>query len=660
MLTVQPAQLNFNKDGIPCSEQFGDPYFSLANPLAESQYVFLDSSNIINRWMNKHFTIAELGFGFGINFITTANHWNTSSQPNHRLHYISIEKYPVLTDDLAQCYKQLNIASPVIDSLLQNYPPLVEGFHRIEFNDYNIVLTLIFGDADDYLEQCEFEADAWFLDGFSPSKNKALWSNDTAEHIQRLTKKGGTLSTYSAASEVRKSFSKVGFDITKLSGYGKKREMLVGTLKSKQSLSSFNLKDKPWFINKKNNAKNRNAIVIGAGMAGSAISAALAKRGWQITLVDKNDSLATEGSGNANAILMPRISVDHDTQSQLTLLGFLYSVRYFNHLQSHSEEFNWQQCGAIQLPRDEAQWKRMQQIISQEHIPDSLLQPISQQDANQLSNCEIAKQGWHIPLAGWLSPNNFCSALLNQHSKNINFLTNTEICNIERQQAQWVAYNKYKHELCRADIVIVANANSADQFSQTHWCQLHSKRGQITLLPQAASNIHPTKIVCADGYITPEVDAHYVVGATFITADTSTELRDSEHVENLKKLKNMIPNYAYDDINILDGRAGIRAVSPDRLPIIGPVANEVRFNSAYRDAALGSTHHKYLPPHYHDGLYLMSGFGSRGLAWIPLCSEALACTINNEPNPLNKNILQAIHPSRFLMKNLIKQVQSET
>ena len=253
MLTVQPAQLNFNKDGIPCSEQFGDPYFSLANPLAESQYVFLDSSNIIDRWMNKHFTIAELGFGFGINFITTANHWNTSSQPNHRLHYISIEKYPVLTDDLAQCYKQLNIASPIIDSLLQNYPPLVEGFHRIEFNDYNIVLTLIFGDADDYLEQCEFEADAWFLDGFSPSKNKALWSNDIAEHIQRLTKKGGTLSTYSAASEVRKSFSKVGFDITKLSGYGKKREMLVGTLKSKQSLRSFNLKDKPWFINKKNN-----------------------------------------------------------------------------------------------------------------------------------------------------------------------------------------------------------------------------------------------------------------------------------------------------------------------------------------------------------------------------------------------------------------------
>ena len=658
MLTVQRAQLNFNKDGIPCSEQFGDPYFSLANPLEESQYVFLNSTNIINRWAKKDFTIAELGFGFGINFISTVNNWKKTSHPSHRLHYISIEKYPVLKDDLADFYKQLNIASNFTDELLQNYPPFVAGFHRLEFNDDNIVLTLIFGDANDYLEQCEFEADAWFLDGFSPNKNKTLWSNDVAQQIQRLTKKGGTLSTYSAASNVRKSFADAGFDITKAPGYGKKREMLIGTLKSKQSHSSFNLKDKPWFINRANNANHRNAIVIGAGLAGTAISAALAKRGWHITLVEKNDSLAAEGSGNANAILMPRISVDHDTQSQLTLLGFLYSLRYFNQLQSHSDEFSWHQCGAIQLPRDEAQWKRMRQIISQEQIPESLLQSITQHDASKISNCELSKQGWHIPLAGWLSPSNFCSALLNQHSKNINFLANTEINNLEKQNSHWVAYDEHKYELCRADIVIVANANRANQFNQTHWCPLHSKRGQITLIPQATSNIHPTKIICADGYITPVVDAHYVVGATFVTADTSIELRNSEHIENLTKLNKMISNDAYNDIRNLNGRAAIRAVSPDRLPIVGPVANDTSFNTLYHDAALGATHCKHPPPHYHDGLYLMSGFGSRGLAWIPLCSEALACTINNEPSPLNKNILQAIHPNRFLMKNLIKRVQS--
>ena len=68
MLTVKPPQLNFNQDGIPCSQQFGDPYFSLINPLEESHYVFLDSTNITRRWENKDFTIAEIGLGFGINF----------------------------------------------------------------------------------------------------------------------------------------------------------------------------------------------------------------------------------------------------------------------------------------------------------------------------------------------------------------------------------------------------------------------------------------------------------------------------------------------------------------------------------------------------------------------------------------------------------------
>ncbi len=205
---------------------------------------------------------------------------------------------------------------------------------------------------------------------------------------------------------------------------------------------------------------------------------------------------------------------------------------------------------------------------------------------------------------------------------------------------------------------MIANACSANQFEQTDWCQLHPKRGQISLIPEYESNIQPSKIVCADAYITPPVNAQYVLGATFMTADTSTELRQSEHEENLMKLKKMIPSYACKDIQKLEGRAAIRAVSTDRLPIVGPVADEVSFNTIYKDAALGSTHRHYPKPEYHNGLYLASGFGSRGLAWIPLCTEALACLINNEPSPLSNNILNAIHPNRILMKNLVKRMQS--
>ena len=661
MLTVQTPQLNFNSDGIPCSELFGDPYFSLANPLEESRYVFLDSTDIPGRWKNKHFTIAELGFGFGINFITTANAWiEHPPRSIQQLHYISIEKYPIQPEDLIRCYRQLKLNCSVIDGLLKQYPLPVAGFHRIELHEHNITLTLIFGEAIDCLKQCDFEANAWYLDGFAPRKNEALWSDDIARQVHRLTQLSGTISTYSAASDVRNSFSSVGFDISKIPGYGKKREMLIGTLTSKQARQAYKLKDKSWLVSTAPKTNNKIAIVIGAGMAGTAISAALARRDWQVTLIDKNDSLASEGSGNANAILMPRMSVDHDTQSQLTLLGFLYSLRYFNQLKTHSDEFNWQQCGAIQIPRDEIQWKRMQLIASQENIPESLLRSISRQQASELANCSVASDGWHLPLAGWLTPSQLCSALIKQYPDQINFQANTEIHSIEKQNSQWVAYDNNQQEIYRADTVVIANACSVNQFEQTDWCQLHPKRGQISLIPEHESNIQPRKIVCADAYITPPINAQYVVGATFVTADTSIELRQSEHEENLMKLKKMIPSYASDNVQTLGGRAGIRAVSSDRLPIVGPVADEISFNTMYKDAALGSIRNHYPTPKYHDGLYLASGFGSRGLAWIPLCAEALACLINNEPAPLGNNLLNAIHPSRILMKNLVKRVQSSS
>ena len=624
MLTVKPAQLNFNRDGIPCSTQFGDPYFSLQDPIKESQYVFLDSTNITHRWQDKPFTIAELGFGFGINFITTADAWLKNSTSQYWLNYISIEKYPISPKDLIKCHQKLGIDSDISNALIKQYPLLLTGFHRIEFADYKISLTLVFGDGLDGLKQCSLTADAWYLDGFAPNKNADLWSAEIAQHIFRLSKTNSTFSTYSAASSVKHVFSQAGFTIEKQPGFGKKREMLIGKVNDKQTPQSYSLKDKSWLINPKIKYSKKHAIVIGAGMAGVCMAAALAKRKWHVTLIEKHDSIASEGSGNPNAILMPRLSVDHDIQSQLTLLGFLYSQRFLNNLQNNSKEFNWHQCGAVQIPRDDAQRIRMQQIISQEDIPESILQDINQQQASELTNCNVASGGWYIPLAGWLRPKLLCHALINQNKQFIDVIDNTEVYQLEKKNSQWIAHDKHKQSICEAKTAIIANANSVNQFSTTEWCRLHPKRGQISLVNKRDSNIHPSKIICADAYITPEINDHYAIGATFITADTSTEIRDSEHRENLSKIKNMLPDFQFNDEKKLTGRAAIRAVSTDRLPILGPAGDEDIFNQTYQHAALGSTIHSYPVGTNQQGLYIASGFGSRGLAWIPLCSEALA------------------------------------
>ena len=122
----------------------------------------------------------------------------------------------------------------------------------------------------------------------------------------------------------------------------------------------------------------------------------------------------------------------------------------------------------------------------------------------------------------------------------------------------------------------------------------------------------------------------------------------------------MIPTFTPPNTDELIGCAAIRAVSPDRLPLVGPVADKSIFNQTYKDAAMGSTKSNYPAPTYLPGLYLATGFGSRGMAWIPLCAETLACQINNEPNPLNQPLLNAIHPNRILMRQLIKAYNSES
>lgn len=658
MLTVQAPQLNFNSEGVPCSEHFQDPYFSLQDALQESQYVFLGANNVVERWSDENFVIAELGFGFGVNFTITSQAWIEQKSLNSHLHFISVEKFPLSKANLEQCYRQLGINSPFTEALIRQYPPCVQGTHRIEFNEYNLSLTLIFGDALHELERSDFLANVWYLDGFSPNKNPDLWSLEIARQIHRLTQEDGTFSTYSAASLVNRHFSEAGFTISKRPGFGKKREMLLGQKPSRTETSSFPLKEKSWLKNHSKTYSQKSAIVIGAGMAGVCISAALAKRKWNVTMIEKNESLASEGSGNANAILMPRLSVDHDLQSQLTLLGFLYSNRLFSKLASQYSDFHWQQCGAIQIPRDQAQWERMQQIVSQKNIPDELLKSVSQQQASDISSCKVAKSGWHIPLAGHVTPQQLCTTLVSKYSDQINVITNREIHSIEKKDSQWIAYDHSKDEIHSAEIIIIANAHMTHQFSQTEWCQLNPKRGQVTYVSQEQCNIQPSTVICADAYVTPAVDSHIVIGATFITNDSNTDIRQSEHDDNIAKLQTMIPDFTTDDSSMLDGRAGIRAVSSDRMPIVGPVANKELFDTTYQFAALGSTRETYPIPTYHDGLYLASGFGSRGLSWIPLCTEALACEINNEPSPLNKALLNSIHPNRILMKALIKRMQN--
>ena len=651
MLTVRHAQLNFNPTAAPYSDEYSDCYFSQAGAIEECRHVFIQGNGLHQRWQNNDFSIAELGFGCGINFLTTCTDWLQHADQSTRLHYISFEKHPVQPAQLQKIYQTMAVDQRLATDLLNQYPLALQGFHRLQLAEQRITLTLIFGDALSQLKQCDFEADAWYLDGFAPSKNPALWSQAIADEVYRLTTPGGTLATYSVAAKVKQHFQTAGFELHKQAGFADKKHMLTGVCHKPDKPQHFHYTQKSWLQPAAVKTATKEVVIIGGGMAGFCLAGALAERGWQCTIVDREPAPAMAGSGNQNAILMPRLSVDHDIQSQLTLQGFLFSRQFFNALDAQQNAPLWHACGAIQIARDAMQAQRMQHIVAQENIPAELIQVIDQQQASALSHCQLSAGGWYIPLAGWIVPKQLCLALQAQYPEQIKFIGREKVTALQSHARGWQVITDNR-TLPITQHVILANANAVTEFEQSQWCRLHAKRGQLTHIPCAQSNVHPRKIICSDVYLTPAVDQQYVLGASFISADNSTRLREREHRENLTRLKKIIPTMNTSSAGV-GGRAAVRAVGPDRLPVLGPIAKEQQFQRDFQAASEGNTRVQYPRPDYYPGLYIASGFGSRGLAWIPLCAEALACVMNDEPAPLSRSILQALHPSRILMKQLI-------
>jgi tRNA 5-methylaminomethyl-2-thiouridine biosynthesis bifunctional protein len=108
-LIVANAQLSWLDTGLPYSLDFDDTYHSSEGAQAESRYLFLDGNRITQRWHEAYesakrvvdcFTVAELGFGCGLNFLETLQRWTQAHSKPHRLHYVAFEKHPLTHADL--------------------------------------------------------------------------------------------------------------------------------------------------------------------------------------------------------------------------------------------------------------------------------------------------------------------------------------------------------------------------------------------------------------------------------------------------------------------------------------------------------------------------------------------------------------------------------
>lgn len=219
----QRADLEWREGCVPVSVRFDDPYFSLDNGLAETRHVFLDGNDLPARFVDG-FAIAELGFGTGLNFLTTWAAWRASGVEG-AFHFTSFEAFPMMPEDMTAAHAAFPELAPLAEALVETLGP--DG--RATFAD--ATLEVITGDARQTLPNWEGRADAWYLDGFSPAKNPEMWGAELMAEVARHTRARGTAATYTAAGFVRRGLADAGFDVTRAPGFGRKRHMTCATFR---------------------------------------------------------------------------------------------------------------------------------------------------------------------------------------------------------------------------------------------------------------------------------------------------------------------------------------------------------------------------------------------------------------------------------------------
>lgn len=624
MPLIFPARLVLNADQVPWSEQYGDVYHAAAGAAEQSRHVFLQGNGLPERWQSSgHFVIVETGFGLGLNFLQTCDMFLQASPPATRLHFLSVEKHPFSASALAQAHERAGLANDTSRALCAQWPPLVSGIHRLFFAAGRITLTLGFGDVETVLRDFDAKADAIFLDGFAPSRNPEMWSAEVFRRLAALSDGTTTVATWSVSGAVREGLAHAGFQVQKTTGFADKREMLTGQFRGVVPPAERRTAEK-------------RALVIGAGLAGTGIAERLASRGWKIRILEAQSAVAQGASGNLAGAFRPLPSKDDNPLSRITRAGFLYGLRHINALQAQGKPLLWDGCGVLHLARNAQQELRQRQVVDTLQWPQDFMDWVSAAEATKIAGHTAAFGGWWFPTAGWIQPASLCEA--NLDSSTITLSTGIHVARIARVGNQWAVYDADNNLIDEAPTLILANAAEAKRLAAAEWLPLQAVRGQVSHLPIAQlAPLHV--VVCGQGYITPGIGGHAALGASFVVDDFDLTLREAEHQENLDKLDQMLPGYSHAiDPSQMDGRTSFRPVSIDRLPMVGAMPRSA-----------DDTRYKLSTLPREQGLWLITGFGARGLVWSSLCSELLASRICGEPLPLERDLVDAMDPARFVL-----------
>jgi tRNA 5-methylaminomethyl-2-thiouridine biosynthesis bifunctional protein len=602
-------------DGAPHSARFGDIYHSGSGAVAQARHVFLGGCGLPEAWAGQpQWRILETGFGLGISFLTSWQAWRADPQRPRLLHFVSIEAYPVAREDLLRAAAAQPELAPLAAELAAQWWGLLPGFHRLAFEGGRVLLTLCIGDVQAMLRALHrFEADSIFLDGFSPERNPQMWSAETLKAVARFARRGTRLATWTVARGVRDALAPCGFQLHKAAGLPPKRDCLQGVFEP-----SWPLRQR--VVDRAVVSSPGRCVVIGAGLAGAAVAASLARRGWQVLVLEAGSHPAAGASGLPVGVLAPHVSPDDALLSRLTRAG----VRA-----------TWQQACA--LLDDGTDWRAGG--VLERRSPDTarLPQGWSAEGPNEswhASAAQLREAGlpadavgiWHAR-GGWVRPARLVEAWLDQAG--IRVRTGCRVARIEGS-GPWLLRDGEGELLAEADRVVIAAGHESSLLAPS--MPLQPVRGQLAWGRMAADMDLPSMPINGDGHLIAHVpDAHgllWLTGATFDRDNGEASLRSDDTESNRERLARLHPEAARQlaplfERGELEAWAGVRCASSDRRPLVGP-----------RDAEAPG------------GIWLCTAMGSRGLSFATLCAELLAARWHGEPLPLPAAQARALDAQR--------------
>ncbi|WP_460418417.1 bifunctional tRNA (5-methylaminomethyl-2-thiouridine)(34)-methyltransferase MnmC2/FAD-dependent 5-carboxymethylaminomethyl-2-thiouridine(34) oxidoreductase MnmC1 [Pseudomonas sp. microsymbiont 2] len=647
----QHAQIDWDDQGRPHSRQYDDVYFAINEGIDETLHVFIEQNHLRQRFAELApggcLVIGETGFGTGMNFFCAWQLFAELAHAEARLHFVSVEKYPLSRDDLERAMQLWPQLAPFTRPLLDQYVAIHPGFQQLSLDDGRVTLTLMIGDALEQLPQLDARIDAWFLDGFAPAKNPDMWTPELFAQLARLSHPGTTLGTFTTTGWVRRALIEAGFAMKKVPGIGKKWEVMHGVYSGAPAAPVA-----PWYARPAPLPGPCEALVIGAGLAGSATARSLAARGWQVSVLERHDGPAQEASGNPQGVLYLKLSAHGTALSQMILSGFGYTRRWLEHLQRGHD---WDACGVLQLAFDDKEGERQAKLATA--FDDSLLRPLDRAQAEAVAGVALASGGLFYPEGGWVHPPALCQAQLN-HPR-IRLLGHANVIALRKADGLWQAWDG-ERLLASAPLVVLAGAADVRHFPACAGLPLKRIRGQITRLPATVASRKLRTVVCADGYVAPPRGDEHTLGASFDFHNEDLAPTVAEHQGNLALLDDISADLATRlrttelDPAQLQGRAAFRCTSPDYLPIVGPLADVEAFNQAYAMLAKDARQVPDVACPWLEGLYVNSGHGSRGLITAPLSGELIAAWVSGEPLPVARAVAEACHPNRFALRRLIR------